>query len=286
MPRSPVSTGYRRLYCGATLPGRQQATTENEMSPRVSLAAAAATALVAMAASAMAQEDQNPWSGWYAGVNLGANWGGSQTRTTVAPGAGVVVIPPADASMINAAPLSDNNHTGFTGGIEGGYGYRAGNVVLGLETDFDAFDIKEQGASLFTSGLLINPPITYTLSHKLSTNWLWTLRPRVGYIAGRWLIYGTGGLALSDVKLKASYADTRIPANVINLSTSQTRAGWTAGGGVGFAISPNWALKVEYLYTDLGTVHAAASPASGFAVLGARSDVKSNVVRMGLDYRF
>jgi|WetSurMetagenome_2_1015567.scaffolds.fasta_scaffold75416_1 outer membrane immunogenic protein len=248
--------------------------------------AAGVAAVVATAAPAMAQDEANPWSGWYLGGNAGANWGGSQSRTTVTSGGGAVVIPPADAVVINGAPLSRSTKTGFTGGIEGGYGYKAGDIVLGVETDFGAFNIDQNGAATYTSLQLTNPPVNYALSHTLSTDWLWTLRPRAGYILGRWFLYGTGGLALSHVKLRASYADTTTQPNVINLSTSSTRVGWTAGGGVAFAITPRWSIKAEYLYTDLGTISGLAGTSSGFATLGARSSIRSNLVRVGLDFRF
>jgi outer membrane immunogenic protein len=241
--------------------------------------------LLSLAAPAMAQQEDNPWSGWYVGGNAGGTWGGAQSRTTVSPGGGAVVIPPADVSTINTTFLSRANNPEIAGGIEGGYGYRAGVVVLGLETDFGAFGVREQNATTYASAPT-SPPAFYNLSHKLSTNWLWTLRPRVGYMTGRWFLYGTGGLALTDVTLRANYMDTRTPSNQTSFSTSSTRAGWTAGGGIAYALSPHWSIKVEYLYTDLGTIQGASGTPSGFVTLNGRSTITSNLVRMGVDFRF
>jgi outer membrane immunogenic protein len=36
-------------------------------------------------------------------------------------------------------------------------------------------------------------------------------------------------------------------------SFSDTRGGWTLGGGVETALIGNWSAKLEYLYVDLGT---------------------------------
>ncbi len=255
------------------------------MSHRIFLAAVAA-ALVAVAAPAMAQETASPWIGLYVGGNVGGNWGGTQTRTTVAPGGGAVVIPPADVSAINLPYPSTHNSAGIVGGLEGGYGYRAGDVMVGLETDIQSFNVAESNAATFPSSVRSNPTINYALAHLVNTHWLWTLRPRVGYMTGRWMIYGTGGLALSDVQLQASYADNRVPPNLVSLSTSSTRAGWIAGGGLAYAITPQWSIKAEYLYTDLGTIHAANTPPSGFVTLQGRSTVRSNILRLGVDFRF
>jgi Outer membrane protein beta-barrel domain len=41
------------------------------------------------------------------------------------------------------------------------------------------------------------------------------------------------------------------PLPSVNRSTTVSPFGWTAGGGVEFAISPNWSVKAEYLYVDL-----------------------------------
>jgi outer membrane immunogenic protein len=35
-------------------------------------------------------------------------------------------------------------------------------------------------------------------------------------------------------------------------SFSETRAGWTLGGGLEWMFAPHWTHKAEYLYYDLG----------------------------------
>ena len=35
-------------------------------------------------------------------------------------------------------------------------------------------------------------------------------------------------------------------------SSSSTKTGWVAGAGVEWAFAPNWSMKAEYLYADLG----------------------------------
>ena len=37
-------------------------------------------------------------------------------------------------------------------------------------------------------------------------------------------------------------------------SVSDTKIGWTIGGGLEWAFAYNWSLKGEYLYYDLGTL--------------------------------
>jgi outer membrane immunogenic protein len=63
----------------------------------------------------------------------------------------------------------------------------------------------------------------------------------VGYSFDRFLVYGTGGAAVGDVR-----------ANFSNEPVSDaTEAGWAAGAGVEYAVARNWTAKAEYLFVNL-----------------------------------
>ena len=52
-------------------------------------------------------------------------------------------------------------------------------------------------------------------------------------------------------------------------SITQTRVGWTAGGGVEWKFDPRWSVKAEYLYVDLGsTTDTSLNSNVGFSGLG------------------
>ena len=64
---------------------------------------------------------------------------------------------------------------------------------------------------------------------------------------------------------------------------SDTNAGWTAGGGIEFALPGNWTAKAEYLHVDLGRFNCGAN------CNGTPTDnvsMHDNVVRAGVNYRF
>ena len=79
------------------------------------------------------------------------------------------------------------------------------------------------------------------------------------------LIYGTGGFAYGGVNHLFQYSDNFPPFGSLFGGTyySGTKTGWTAGGGVEYAPLefPNWSLKAEYLYIDLGKTYLAHSGA-------------------------
>jgi outer membrane immunogenic protein len=61
------------------------------------------------------------------------------------------------------------------------------------------------------------------------------------------LFYGTGGAAYGLVKNSATITVAGVSAVA---TSSDLRAGWTAGGGVEGAFGGGWSAKLEYLYMD------------------------------------
>lgn len=252
------------------------------MTDRILLAAVAAAAC-AMAAPAMAQED---WTGFYVGLNGGASWGDTSLRVQVGNGSGTIAVPPADAALINRTGSDDNNKTSFTGGIQAGYNYQSGSWLFGLETDFGFFDISQRRTNLYQSALLISPPVTYTLDQRVKTDWIWTLRPRLGYASGPWMGYVTGGIATSKTKLETSLADNRSPQNVARLSKDDTDTGWVGGLGGAYAFAPNMSVRGEWLYADFGKIHKTVTGTNNFVTITPEASVKANIFRVGVDYKF
>jgi outer membrane immunogenic protein len=111
------------------------------------------------------------------------------------------------------------------------------------------------------------------------------------------LVYGTGGLAYGGVNFGASVFQvlTAFPAvgpGISSTAFSDTRVGWTAGGGVEWMFMPNWSAKVEYLYYDLGNVTPPGSVfvypvvANPIGVNGATTRFDGHIVRAGVNYHF
>jgi len=253
-------------------------------------AAAAAPALLFCAASPAMAASQTPWEGWYIGGNLGGVWGdaSAQLGAAVGPGGGNnVVINPLDVTAINNSTLSGSGDTsGFTGGIEGGYNWVSNGWMLGIESDWGWMDISQDASRTATSPLLVNPPITYSLSQSVKTDWIWTLRPRFGFVGANWLVYGTVGLAVTELKNSLHFSDNIAAPHVVSQDTSDTKTGWIGGVGAAYAFSPEWSVKGEWLYTDFGTVNNTVVGSNGFVVLDSHASVRGNIFRVGVDYRF
>jgi outer membrane immunogenic protein len=96
----------------------------------------------------------------------------------------------------------------------------------------------------------------------------------VGYSAGRFLPYVTGGAAFGNI-------DAATPGLA---GSSATNVGWTVGAGIEFSIIGHWSAKAEYLYVDLGKFNCGAGCAAGAAVDNV--SFTTNLIRGGINYRF
>ncbi len=185
------------------------------------------------------------WTGFYLGINGGYGFGTSDW-----------------SSAATAASLDPQG--ALVGGTFG-YNRQTGVWVFGAETDADATWIN--ASTTDGSGLCGG-----ALGCETHNTFLGTVRARVGYAFDRLMPYVTGGGAFGTVKMTPTTGG----------SDSALKIGWAAGAGIEYAYKGPWSVKLEYLYTDLGTATCGAS------TCGTDTDVsdKANVVRAGLNYRF
>lgn len=218
---------------------------------RALLTSASACALIALTGSGqaadllptkapmMAPAPVSSWTGFYLGVNGGGEWGRSHWDS--AGGA---------------------NLSGAMVGGTLGYNYQFGPAVLGVEGDIDWSSL---------SGGTTTAACPFGC--QTSNTWLSTVRGRLGYAAGSFLPYVTGGAAFGDIRA----------ATPGLAGGSATNTGWTLGGGVEYALTRNWSFKAEYLYVDLG--HFDCGFGCG-AITPDHVSLRENIVRGGINYRF
>jgi outer membrane immunogenic protein len=183
-----------------------------------------------------------------------------------------------------------NNTNGFTGGAEIGYNYQINNFVVGLEGDFQYQDLNQ---SRKTAQI---PFITDTISfnEKIKSEWLSTVRSRLGYATGNFLGFVTGGLAIADYNFNSGYTVHEDPSTYnAQAASSQTLTGWTVGAGAEYALAEKWSIKAEYLYADfqhIGSVRSLLSgggiEALGYTEVHSAANLTQHIARLGINYRF
>jgi outer membrane immunogenic protein len=234
------------------------------------------------------------WSGFYIGLNAGGAWSradlGTSTIFDPANGAGYFG-DVASTNLFNSVGNQRANASGFIGGAQAGFNWQLDNFVAGLETDFQSFHQSgsSKATAIYPTGGAAGAP--FTISQSFSTDWLWTLRPRVGFAANSALIYATGGLAVTRLKSNSLFVDGF--ADTEAASMSATKTGWTVGGGVEYALLNGWSLKGEYLHLDFGTEGITTHnllDSGTFPVPGQpfthTVKLTSDIARVGLNYNF
>jgi outer membrane immunogenic protein len=232
------------------------------------------------------------WTGFYVGLNGGYSWGrGTETALIGAPFPG-------------SATVRQNVNGGLFGG-QIGYNWQVNpKWVLGLEADGQW--TGERGRSNDFLGSIrqtlpggdFNVLTTVALNNETKLPWFATFRGRAGFLADpSLLLYGTGGLAVGEVKFSSQATLTAqlfgpgaagtTPAGPLLtavgpvVSASETRVGWTVGAGLEKKFNQNWSAKLEYLYLDLGTKTYFAGTANAVDV-----SFRDHIVRAGINYQF
>jgi len=220
------------------------------------------------------------WSGFYVGVNAGAVFSRSSFNMTAAPFFG------AAAPSLSADGTTRFNRTGFTGGAQAGYNWQSGAFVYGVEADINYTDAKSSGS--ITRATIPGLGLGSTILESSRSEWLMTFRPRVGVTSGNALFYVTGGLAVADYSFTQGAVIPNCACGVTG-TVSKTKAGWTVGAGIEYAVTPAWSVKGEYLYVDLGSESFNTNlAAGGFPLATFSHDVKltESIGRFGLNYKW
>jgi outer membrane immunogenic protein len=191
------------------------------------------------------------WTGFYLGADVGGAWGsGRQTFS-------------------NGAPTGDSNPGGVIGGGYVGYNQQFSQFVVGLEGDVAASSVKGSFVNLSGIGSVGGA----------SFDWEGAIRARAGMAWDRALVYVAGGVAFADFAYKGGPAPG--PACC---GFSDSRAGFTIGGGVEYAFTDNLIARVEYRFNDFGAAQGGLSPIFPTVIAKVNNDYSE--VRAGLEWKF
>jgi len=233
------------------------------------------------------------WTGVYAGLQIGYGWGDNDGSFTYATPNGLWGQSGlnSDAIGVSGSKSLNGDAQGVIGGAHVGYNRQFDRWVVGVEGAVDP-TLLTRRLSILVPDTGADPDgslgIGATATGSVWSSLQGSLRARAGYALDRVLFYGSGGAAFGafsssfqlwgiDLNLAPFYA-----ANM----RSSTRVGWTAGGGVEYAINPHWSVRGEYRYSDFGHLKDFPAPSSLGASYAADRHLDQNQVQLGLSYKF
>ena len=154
------------------------------------------------------------WDGVFVGAFAGYGWG------TVSD----------EDGYWNGIDGEEFDTSGWQVGVTAGANFTVSEaIVAGIAADIAWADIGgDQDAG----------DLTY------NTDWVGSLRGRLGFDGGAFLPYVTAGVA---------FANNTVDDTFSGVEDTQTHIGWTVGAGVEFAVADNVSLDLQYRYSDYGT---------------------------------
>jgi len=265
------------------------------------------------------------WTGFYVGANGGYI---DRQRTHIfgssLGGAGVGADVATALALGQGANFDLNRTSGFLGGGQVGYNWQVNQyAVIGVEGDAQGTSLRRNDSlttvTPVTCALLgcAGAAVTSTYTTQQRLDWIATLRGRIGFLPmPNLLLYATGGVAFANPTANMGITSTvnfpPIAATATGFSALSScgnnngffggnnngncfRVGFTAGGGVEWMFLPNWSVKAEALYYDLGTRRNSTlntiGPAfgTGFtanSLVTVDNRARGMIARGGLNYHF
>jgi outer membrane immunogenic protein len=227
------------------------------------------------------------WQGFYFGVDAGGAWNANSVKDRNITG----TAGPFDFSV----PTAGTDPSGaFTGSVAG-YNYQAGAFVFGVEADIHASDISDSRTRGIGNAIVngVNVPLPAGLLSSAATtslDWFGTVRGRIGYNWIGTLVYFTGGLAYGKIDDQLTIRGP-LGGPLAQFSRRETETGYVLGGGIEFKprwwflSSPNWSIKAEYQYINLGNERLTGTAIGGIPVTASQVDHTFNTVLIGLNYQ-
>jgi outer membrane immunogenic protein len=159
---------------------------------------------------------------------------------------------------------------------------RGSSIVFGAEAETGYMRLSAAATDPYSAA---NNNDTYDKT--VIGNWYGAITGRAGWTADRALFYGKAGIGFTGLKQTVTDTCSGAPcsSNLLNASNSDTRAFLVAGGGIEWAFTGNWTVKMEYLFLDLTESHAVCGPGGGSTFCSNHTLNGVHTTKLGLNYK-
>jgi outer membrane immunogenic protein len=195
------------------------------------------------------------------------------------------------------------NRGRFIAGGQVGFNYQVNQWVWGVEGQISAVTSHHDDDGC---GFIVVDGVRDSLFRCGNRGgWIATVAARLGWTfgaTGNWLLYVKGGGAFADSRFDMRLRDgcvfntTLCNTDLLFDNHNNTRTGWMIGAGLEYGAWGNWSWKLEYNFMDFGnrnlhfddcfTTVTTICPVGSRLVHDLDFDLRVNVVKFGLNYRF
>lgn len=240
------------------------------------------------------------WSGFYVGGQVGYGWANTDFSGTTAPEIAFMLrqtalqssFSPSQWPVLGSATAPAPQFGGFVG-----YNVQFEDLIFGVEANLEraAFNLVAPNNPISRAtgpdSLGIAHAVTLSGSGTLDTVGFTTFKARAGYVVGNFLPYGFAGFAmgLANSNITATVVDQEFYSGSVNTCTAaapcpifsfsnsaphnnQVIFGYTVGGGVDVALTPNVFARLELEFDQF--------------ILPQNMTLSATTARVGGGYRF
>jgi len=156
-----------------------------------------------------------------------------------------------DLAWYNPGPMKRQTYStdGWIGSVYAGYDWKLANYILGVEGEVGYMNLSKDSQDPKKRRGAPKPGDSVA---SIDTDMLVGVYGRVGYTFEKTLFYLKGGLVgvHADVGFKDTYNADGSDTLTSGTSTSGMLWGTGLGGGIEYSITPNIALRAEYMYMN------------------------------------
>lgn len=197
---------------------------------------------------------ESQWNGFYVGLSLGILSGSASPDTTI-ENAGYFTTNSngSDKGQVNPILQRKIEGSGVAGSLLVGYNIRSGHLVYGVEADITS---PTSTMSEKTSNLVYDtaPSNTFTTKTTVESGFAFSVRPKIGYINGDFLIYASAGPTVARFKTTHRYTDTYSSGADHKFTDTKNSVGLSATIGAEYSISDSWIVRGDYVYSNYSDI--------------------------------
>lgn len=236
--------------------------------------------------SASAEENEN-WQGFYGGLALGGAYGEAEPENDVissgyfldnGPGA-------SDPAQVGPTINDELDAADITASALFGYDHQAGNMIYGIEGDLTwaSFSESSQAGPIEYDTA---PGESFTARTSIESDFIFAIRPKLGYAMGDFQVYLSAGPSVSRFKTEHRFSDTLTGSQTV--SDSKTAFGVSSSIGAAYALGNDWALRGDYVFNYFSGITDGSSDfnGDGNTDFSYDADFQSHNIRLALIKRF
>ncbi|MEP7730455.1 outer membrane protein [Marinomonas primoryensis] len=196
---------------------------------------------------------ESQWEGLYAGLSLGILSGTASPDTEIEH-AGYFSTNDKGSDKVQVNPILQREieGSGVAGSLLVGYNIRSGHLVYGVEADLTSpgSTMSETASNVVYDSL---PTRNFTTKTTVESGFAFSIRPKIGYINGDFLLYASAGPTVARFKTTHRYTDT-FRINDYQFTDTQTSVGLSATIGADYAVSDSWMVRGDYVYSHYSDI--------------------------------